>query len=152
MRGVIAAMMLPLLLSCGGSGGEVAELPEPFQYATAMRDCAPWDGAAVSILLTAEPLDSTMIPRPPYLRLAIWKDLGSLQDAVFVWPSEEQVGAGSYCTGENDCEAALSGMVQFHKLGSDSSLVGEFEVSFPNEEPFAGGFLADWLSHTVLCG
>jgi hypothetical protein len=148
----LVILALPALLACRGSDGELAELPEPFLHATAMQDCAPWDGPAVSILLTAEPLDSGLTPKAPYLRLAVWKDLGALQDAVFIWPSEEQVGSASYCAEENSCEAALTGLIQFRKLGADSSLAGEFELTFANEEPFSGGFLARWLPHTMLCG
>ena len=141
-----------LMLACNGSSGELSELPEPFTHATAMRDCAPWDGAAVSILLTTAPLDSTMVPMAPYLHLAIWRDPASLENGLFVWPSDEQVGAGSYCATADSCEAAQAGMVQFRATGDDSTLVGEFELNFRNEDPFTGGFRAVWLPHTVLCG
>jgi len=149
---IAGPVALALMVACDGSSGELSELPEPFTHATAMGDCAPWDGAAVSILLTTAPLDSTMTPTAPYLRLAIWRDKASLKDGLFVWPSDAQVGAGSYCATADSCEVAQTGMVQFRETGGDSMLVGEFELNFPHEDPFSGGFRAVWLSHTVLCG
>ncbi|HEV8125397.1 MAG TPA: hypothetical protein VGP80_14210 [Gemmatimonadales bacterium] len=139
------------LLACSNST-ELNQLPKPFTHATAMGDCAPWDGAAVSILLTTGPVDSAAQPSPPFLRLAIWKSRASLGSGVFAWPSDEQVGAASYCVTGESCEAADTGRVQFRDTGSDSMVVGEFQLSFKNQGPVAGGFRAVWLEHRVLCG
>lgn len=142
---------LALMLACSGSTGELSELPKPFSHATAMSDCAPWDGAAVSILLTTAAFDSITPPSPPFLRLAIWKSRASLGSGVFAWPSDEQVGAASYCETGESCEAAETGRVQFRETG-DSTLAGKFELSFKSKGPVAGGFRAVWLEHRVLCG
>lgn len=140
-----------LVLACSGSTGELGELPKPFTHATAMSDCAPWDGAAVSILLTTQAFDSITPPSPPFLRLAIWKSRASLGSNVFSWPSDEQIGSASYCESGEDCEAADSGRVQF-RATSDSTLAGEFQLNFKTRGPVAGGFRAVWLEQRVLCG
>lgn len=152
MRKACHSALLVLLLGCAGPAGELGELPEPFTHATAMRDCAPWDAAAVTVLLTTAPLDTLIMPTPPYLQLTIWRDPGTLENAVYVWPSDEQIGAGFYCVSDGECEPAVTGMVQFRDIGEDSSLVGEFELTFQNEEPFSGGFRAPWLLRTMMCG
>lgn len=153
MRMPIVQITVPLLLlACSAPAGEVPELPEPFTHATAMQDCAPWDGAAVSILLTTAPLDSTLMPTEPWIHLYIWRDRAALANGVFVWPSDEQVGAGSECPTADSCEAAQTGMVRFRESEGDSILVGEFELTFRNDEPLAGGFRAVWLTRQTFCG
>jgi hypothetical protein len=115
---VAGPVAIVLLFACTGATGEMGELPKPFTHATAMGDCAPWDGAAVSILLTTGPVDSITQPSPPFLRLAIWKSRASLGSSVFAWPSDEQVGAASYCATADSCEAADTGRVQFGETGA----------------------------------
>jgi len=149
---VAGPVAIVLLFACSNSTSELGELPKPFTHATAMGDCAPWDGAAVSILLTTGPVDSTVQPSPPFLRLAIWKSRSSLGSNVFAWPSDEPVGAASYCATADSCEAADTGRVQFGETGSDGTLVGKFELSFRNKGPVAGGFRAAWQERRVLCG
>jgi hypothetical protein len=149
---IAGPVALVLVLACSNSTGELNELPKPFTNATAMSDCAPWDGAAVSILLTTGPVDSAAQPSPPFLRLAIWKSRASLGSGVFAWPSDEQVGAASYCVTGESCEAADTGRVQFRDTGGDSALAGQFELSFKNQGQVAGGFRAIWVEHRVMCG
>lgn len=141
-----------LLLSCAGANENGTALPEPFKFATAMRDCAPWDGAAVAVVLATAPADSSGAINPPFLRLAIWKGLDSVQHASFAWPSEDQVGAASYCATEETCEAASSGRVEFKGLGADSTISGQFFLTFPSKGKVSGGFKAKWVSHHFLCG
>ena len=145
-------IVLTLLFACNRTSSEVGELPKPFTHATAMGDCAPWDGAAVSILLTTGPVDSNVQPSAPFLGLAIWKSRADLGSTAFAWPSAEQVGAASYCPTAGSCEAADSGRVQFRATGGDSALVGEFELSFKNRGHLEGGFRATWIQRQVLCG
>ena len=151
-RNLAGSVFCVLLLACSNSTGELSELPKPFTHATAMGDCAPWDGAAVSILFTTGPVDSIVQLSPPFLRLAIWRGPGGLGNNVFVWPSDEQVGAASYCATADSCEAADTGRVQFGETGGDGTLVGKFVLNFKNQGPVAGGFRALWLERRVLCG
>ena len=66
------------------------ELPaEPFAGFPLTRagpDCAPWDGAAMTLLFSAESPHPDSI-RPPYLRVSLWKDLDSLVGHTWRWPA-----------------------------------------------------------------
>lgn len=145
-------LLLGWLAACTGSASEVGELPEPFTHATAMEDCAPWDGAAVSVLLTTQPIDSSWQVRLPSLRLSIWRDLAAVENGVFTWPADEQVGVASWCETENDCESARAGRVRFHGMAPDSLLTGEFDLSFAGRGQVKGGFKAAWRHHQMMCG
>lgn len=147
----LAATVLCVLLGCASSDVP-AELPEPFTDATAMRDCAPWDEPAVSILLTTHTIDSTQQVELPYARLTVWRGLETLAGGVFVWPADEMLATGSWCDTENHCESAQSGMIEIHAVGDDSSITGDFELAFASGEPVAGGFQAVWLNRQVACG
>jgi hypothetical protein len=150
-RNLAGSVTCLLLLACSTPSGDVPELPEPFTHATAMRDCAPWDGPAVSIILTTAPLDSTMTPTEPWIHLSIWRDSAVLANGLHEWPSDEQVGAASECPTADSCEAAETGRVRFREFEGDT-LVGQFRLTFRNDDPIEGGFRAVWLERRMMCG
>jgi len=145
-------VILSLLLGCTGAPDLLTELPEPFTHATAMRDCAPWDGPAVSIVLTEGPLDSTGVAGVPALYLSIWRGLDAIHDASFMWPADEAIATASWCESGEACEPALGGMIRIASVGEDSTVTGEFEVTFRDGVPVSGGFQAVWRDRVLLCG
>lgn len=140
------------LAGCGrSSGGEAPiELPSPYRYAYAMSDCAPWDGPAVTIFLTADPATPDTVPYPQ-LRISIWRTGQVLPGNTFSWPGKEQVGAASRCDRENNCTPAAAGRVTFKAFQSDSALAGSFALRFP-EGATTGGFRARWRGQRAFCG
>ena len=140
-------------VGCTATSSELGDLPEPFTHAVAMQDCAPWDGAAMSILLTTEAVnDSSAVIGSPHLRLSVWRSPSVLQNATIQWPGDPVEASASWCENDDTCEAASSGMVQFHEVWVDSLATGEFRLAFASRDSVIGGFRAGWLHRQMMCG
>jgi hypothetical protein len=138
---------------CTAASSELGDLPEPFTHATAMWDCAPWDGAAVSILLTTEPVtDSTAVIGSPHVRLSVWRSPTALENVSIRWPADPVEATASWCENDQTCEAATAGVVRFHEVKADSIAAGEFRLAFAGRDSVIGGFRAGWLHRQMLCG
>ncbi|HSD32215.1 MAG TPA: hypothetical protein VLB49_09915 [Gemmatimonadales bacterium] len=117
-----------------------------------MADCAPWDGPAVTILLTTRPADSTDVTGP-HVSISVWRSATALAGQTVAWPSDRQVGAATRCTSEAACEAARSGRVTFAAASSDTLLGGSVELTFAGADSIVrGAFRASWRRTRVMCG
>lgn len=137
-----------------GSRGDLAPLPGPpldYPYTYAVADCAPWDGAAVTLYFTATPVDSTDLPFP-HLRLSVWRSADSLPSHRFAWPNEAQVGAATLCQNPTSCEAATAGEVTFRAREPDGAFTGAITLSFASGPTIRGGFRAPWRRRIAMCG
>lgn len=128
-----------------------AEPLSGFPVAQAGPDCAPWDGAAVTILFSAPSLLTDSI-RPPYLRVSLWKGLEALAGRTWRWPVEEQIGAASLCVTEANCRAAITGVVRLDPVGADSVVTGRLRLDFADRPALGGSFRAAWRARAALCG
>ena len=150
---LVLVLALGLVAGCSASSSEVDDLPEPFTYAIAMRDCAPWDGAAMTILLTTQPVsDSTGVIDAPHLRLSVWRSPASLGGVSVEWPADKVEAAASWCDNATECEAATSGVVRFREVKTDSVAEGNFWLAFAHRDSSVGGFRAGWLHRQMMCG
>ena len=142
-----------LALGCGDSS-ESAPLPtapDGFGFAFATPDCAPWDGRAVSILLTGSYADS-VDGASRQLRVAVYPRSDSVAGHRFQWPADPEVAAGTRCQGPESCEFATSGEIVFRPTRSDTVLEGRVLLRFKNGDSTFGGFRAEWRSRQVMCG
>ncbi len=147
---------LAVLSSCGpGEPPPYSEPPAGYPHAYAMTDCAPWDGIATSITLSADtvrvdtPLGAEF--DPPYLWIAIYESAGDLGGKRFELDGA-RTGAGSRCESVGACDAAEGGWVRIAEIRDDRGMHGDFELRFPGEPPLVGGFEAEWIERTILCG
>jgi hypothetical protein len=150
------AAWLPLaalaVSSCKASSdlAPVAGPPGEFAYAYASPDCAPWDGRAVSIVLTTTPAtapDTTS----PYLQLAIYPRQPEVAARTYRWPADPEVATGSRCTAEG-CTPAAAGEIRLGPPRADSALAGTVTLRFGPGDSVAGGFQAVWRDRRMLCG
>lgn len=144
------ALILTLLACDGGPAGEGPN--ETWQYAVARADCAPWDGAATSVYLTASPADSTHSTPTPFLRLGVYHHLAGVRGAR--WPLGENGPDGAvavFCGAESACVNAAAGWIEFAP-GSAGPLTGQYDVMFPDGSRRAGHFSAPVQDIAVLCG
>jgi len=117
-----------------------------------MADCAPWDGPAVTILLTTRPADSIAVVGPR-VSISVWRSATELPGQTVAWPSDKQVGAATRCTTDADCEPARSARVTFAPASPDSVLGGTVELTFAGADSILRGtFRASWLRTRVMCG
>jgi hypothetical protein len=122
-----------------------------YRYSYAVPDCAPWDGAATTIYLTATPVDSTDVVYP-HLRVSIYQGVAALPGNSFEWSRDAQVGGAVQCVSLTSCEAATSAHVTFGGKGPDGSLRGTADLVFPSGTTLRGSFRATWREQRVLCG
>jgi len=143
------ALLLTLLACDGGPAGEGPN--ETWPYAVARADCAPWDGAATSVYLTATPSDSAPISAP-LLRLSVYHEMGGVRGRR--WELGETGPDGAvvvYCDAQEACVSATSGWIEFAPGGA-GPLTGQYDVSFPDGSRRAGRFAAPVQDILVLCG
>lgn len=149
--GLLFASGLLIGARCGRTpepGGD-----RPYAYAYAFPDCAPWDGAAVSIYLTNAVYDTKgQEVTPPFLHLAVWRDAQRQSETTITWPSEESVGAASICSSGTECEAIPSGRVSVSGLANDSTMSGAYELRLADSTTMRGRFRARWIERRMLCG
>lgn len=117
-----------------------------------MADCAPWDGPAVTILLTTRPADSIAVTGP-YVSISVWRSATALAGQTVAWPSDRQVGAATRCTTDAACEPTRSARVTFAPASPDTMLDGTVELTFAGADSILRGtFRASWLRTRVMCG
>ena len=142
-----------LALGCRGSS-ESKPLPSPpdgYEFAFATPDCAPWDGRAISILLTGSYADS-VDGAGRQVRVAVYPRSDSVAGRRFRWPSDPEIAAGTRCRDAASCESAPSGEIDFRPTESDSLLEGRLVLRFTRKDSVYGGFRAEWRPRRVMCG
>jgi hypothetical protein len=152
LRAGIVLASAALLAQCGPSS-DLTPLPGPpdgFAYAYASPDCAPWDGAAVQILLTTVASDTPETAQPR-LRLAIYPREPDLAGKTYRWPAQPEMATGGRCDADT-CELAPAGEVHLGPARPDSVLEGTVTLHFGPNETLTGGFRAAWRPRRVLCG
>ena len=148
----VATSAALILLGCG-SGYDLAPMPNPpdgFAYAYATPSCAPWDGRAVEILLTAAPAVDPENARP-LLRLVIYPRERDLARKSYRWPADPEMATGARCTADA-CDFAESGEISLRAVRADSAVEGTVTLRFQSNEVLSGGFRAEWRSRQVFCG
>lgn len=145
-------IILGALGACRGpSSGPLASPPPGYPYAYAVADCAPWDGPAVTIYLTARAADSTEFPWPQ-VRISVWRGLEALPGQSFTWPADQQIGAAARCADPNACQLATAAHITFGPAPNDTTLTGFAELTFAGDSTLRGGFRAAWRRTRVMCG
>ena len=139
--------------ACDTSSDLASTLPPPTGYPLAyvMHDCAPWDGPALAIVLTAHRLDS-LETAYPLLRVVIYSRGGSMAGRSYRWPSDPTMAVGTRCSSADSCEAATAGQITLAAVRTDTMVEGGVQLHFATGERISGGFRAMWLPRPVMCG
>lgn len=157
MRFTILGLAGLLAVSACRQGGmmHAPAAPEGFRYASASPDCAPWDGRAITILLSDRPgTDSGGISgdRRPLVRVSIYPRSASVGRQSYEWPADPQAGSAIRCLAGADCESATRGIVTITNGLPDTVVLGSIQLHFADGSGITGGFRARWIQRQVLCG
>lgn len=164
MRGSASrpSWLIGALLAAGSLGCDtpapVASVPPPpagYPFASAAPDCAPWDGAAITILLGAEPgSDTAGIPETarPLLRVSIYPRENGVTGRTYRWPADPQAAAGFRCQSGDSCQTASEGEITLLPAPGDTVFEGSLRMHFPDSSTLSGGFRATWHPRRMLCG
>lgn len=112
--------------------------------ATINRDCAPWDGAAFTVLI---PFDATTT-----ITVSIWQSPDINHPVNFSFPDETGQIGFAYTLPEVDPLQQLSGDVFFRRVEETIPVEGEFSLMTASGEQFTGRFQAEWGDQVVYCG
>jgi hypothetical protein len=145
-----SSLLFAGLLSLGACAAEAGEDPgKTWKFAQAHADCAPWDGAATSILLS----DSAVAPTvaPPYLRISAWIPLPSAEVRADVETSGSGGMSASLCDMGERCVNADRGWVRL--TPRDGKIEGHYEIHLADGRMLTGSFTANLATEPrMLCG
>jgi len=133
-------------LAC--SSDTISGPPDGLPHAAALPGCGPTDGPAVTIILGADPIESTQ-PTRPFLSIKILEPLDRIDDHRWV------IGEGAtamYFLDDSTGVLAAFGSVRITSVRSDSTVVGSAELWFPQHGRIEGGFTAAWMDVPAMCG
>ena len=156
VRALAAALLCGGLTACGASEAtqEPAGPPPGLPYASASNDCAPWDGHAITVLLSGSAGSDTGgidANSRPLVRVSVYPRSALTAGQRFSWPADPEVAAGVRCLAGASCESADRGWIRISGE-PDSVWAGSIELHFADGSTVAGAFRARWIQRTVLCG
>jgi len=140
---LITSLMTVTVAIAGGSS---------FSHGLIQSSCAPWDGPAVQITLTAETPQCDRAPSGPYISMGVWRGFPLHDGQVVTFGSGSDNGFASRCAKDNDCQRAESGTIMFEKYNEDSRVLGHYELHFKGGETVSGRFDVAWCKTRVICG
>jgi hypothetical protein len=123
---------------------------QQYRAATVRRDCAPWDGAAMSVTITTKPTKCDRIAAP-YIHIAVY-ELPIRDGRTVKLETQSQHGQANRCLKEDACEAAESGEVVFDNFKEGSGASGRYRLKFRGGETVSGSFDAKWCEFRGFCG
>lgn len=117
-------------------------------------DCAPWDGPALSIVLSHEELESPFEAHFPSARVTSFRPPPELAGGSFEWTgSERDLGHASWCESAEACRPASAVRVRFDGAQpSEDELAGQIHLEFEGGQVVSGAFKAVRLPLQMLCG
>ena len=151
MRLALFALTLIVATSVAcGSDGLLAP-PPGLPYAAAGAACAPTDGPAVTIYLSASPIASPD-PSPPNVQLSVWRSADELIGNWSLAASSAHGQAVLSGPAGGSMETATRGSITVLSVDPDRTVVGNLDVTFASGMRIRGGFTAPWIVRHVVCG
>ena len=115
---------------------------EPMQTfpATINRDCAPWDGAAFTVLISYDSMTT--------ISISIWQSPDIKLPVTISFPDDTGQIGFAYLHPDNP----LSGEVFFLRMDSEGPVEGGFTLKDESGRQFNGRFKAEWGNEIIYCG
>ena len=156
MRVRSACGLLCGVLYLGCSPGEQAWSSSATGYPLAYfhDGCAPWDGPALTIVLTDAELDSPFEESFPRVRVTSYRPPSTLAASSFEWTGDApDLGYASWCEFFDSCWSATTVRVRFDRAQSSADeLAGQVYLVFEGGRVVSGAFKAVRLPLQMLCG
>jgi hypothetical protein len=148
MRICVTLLTLSLLVIAANGAPANTE----FTNGTIQGSCAPWDGPAIGITLSAKPLQCGKTPGGPFISVGVWRGLPIHPGQSVNFASISEIGFASRCKKENDCERAESAEITFDTYKEGSSASGHYELHFKDGYTVSGHFDVKWCESRQMCG
>lgn len=139
--------LITVLAGCGA-----AETTAGPSNASLVQTCAPWDGPAVGLYLTATTPAATY-PEPPFLSITVYKGVPDIQGKSFtVSQGTTDLGFAQDCPTNSSCVPADKARVSFGMLAADSTIQVTYRIEFPSDRILVGQVRPRLLPAPGLCG
>jgi len=144
---------IALALACAPLDPQVSTpLSADFPSAGYHRDCAPWDGPALSFLFAGDPGEGGQ-PSYPYMRISTYRPPALLEGTSFDWTgTDHNEGYAELCRAADDCEAPHAVHVDLMGVSENGRLEGEVLVRFVDGREIMGPFSAQAVPVSLRCG
>jgi hypothetical protein len=147
-RAWLCALAAVVLSACGNT---VTGTAADFRYVNATNSCAPADGPAVSIYLSAKPFTGSQVDQP-YVAFNIWTGLRELSGRPYRLAQNSNDGFGSYYADQDRRAGLVTGTVLITRVAPDSSVHGTVDVQLTDGTRFVRDFVAPWRPTRTFCG
>jgi hypothetical protein len=137
------------LAACATQTDLPPEPPQGLGSAWFHDDCAPWDGAATTLLLGPKVAPAPFQPGFPHLQVSLFSSLSRFRRLSFDVPGNQ--GFAQYCLNADTCNKATAVTLQFSKI-EENLMEGRLEVQFKDRAPIRGSFRATRIPFRALCG
>lgn len=147
---ILIFLALPLA-ACALQADLPSEPPDGLGAAWFHADCAPWDGAATTLLLGPTASEIPHRPGFPHLQVSLFSNLLQVKAGGTLRFEPGNAGFAQYCRTPDSCVKATAVTVKFSKVERDF-LEGRLEVLFKDRGPLRGSFRAARIPFAALCG
>jgi hypothetical protein len=122
-----------------------------FSKASAVGDCAPTDGPAMTVYLL-DVDDHGIPPKPPYIRVTVDIDPVVLSESSVDWQNGGRgPGIAELCSLQS-CHAISSGRIDFGIVSAGQSVEGRVDLRFTNNVRVVTAFRGRWVNRPYICG
>lgn len=140
-----------IVASLVGCAGRNRATPESrFTFAYVQDACGPTDGPALELFLTDKQAECGKF-EPPLIRVWIEDDLPKSVPHDYSIASSKYFFA-SRCLKQDQCPAAVSGVLHLTKYAQGKAASGDYEFHFQDGSFEKGSFDASWCVTRLLCG
>ncbi|HLC06081.1 MAG TPA: hypothetical protein VJK02_23840 [Anaerolineales bacterium] len=123
---------------------EAAKPPAPYR-GTLSSGCAPNDAPSVLLRLHA-------VEGSNRVAFNMWPSLPVVPPTFIRFDASHPIGAASFCSAEDSCEAAEWGEVELTRSDQSAGVTGEWAIGLTGGRSLRGAFKAEWLAIQALCG
>jgi hypothetical protein len=157
IRLISASMVISFSLACAGDG--IFAPPIGFTHAVAGPDCGPAGRPALAIYLTRDPAIPPMPLTPPLVRIYLAQSVTAISGRTWTLAGTASDGNAWFQSAPSNSpglvqppELATGGYMIVTSVGSDNTIEGTVDLTFPSGEHIRGGFRAPWvLPNVSLC-
>jgi hypothetical protein len=116
----------------------------PIFPATINRDCAPWDGAAFTVLIPLEEGET--------IQISIYRSPDIQLPSRYSFPDASMQEGHAQLLLPVDAPEPLTGNVTFQRVEQGATVQGQFGLATQTGRQLQGEFLAEWGNEIVYCG
>jgi hypothetical protein len=137
------------LLACLAAAACTTD-PTTFTSALAEVACAPNDGPAILVTLSAIQQGDPL--QPPLLQVYVYQPREMAGSRAWALGPPFAEGQASFCPTFQSCESATSGSVRLGSTSGSAPLTGSVDVEFATRGRIRGSFEATWRDTSPRCG